>query len=90
MRLTIRLLAHNFRYPIFGGVIYESDMTNLLPGKTVYKYRVGGYDSNNVAHMSEEFVFKTPPLPNADEKTVFAMLGDQVFCSALFICFAAS
>jgi hypothetical protein len=66
-------------YPIFGGVIYEANMANLEPGKNTYRYRVGGYDSvAQVVKRSADFSFTTPPLPSPEQKTTFAMLGDQV------------
>ena len=65
-------------YPItYVGMMYESSMFNLQPGKVSYKYRVGGYDTNQTVHRSKEFVFNTIPLPDKDQKTTFGMLGDQ-------------
>ena len=63
-------------YPTWSGMMYETSMLNLKPGKTTYKYRVGGY-CNQTLHTSKEFVFNTAPLADKDQKTTFAMLGDQ-------------
>lgn len=50
---SITVSATNFTYtvpeywwPIFTGVLYEADMSNLVPDSK-YQYRVGGYDEAN-------------------------------------------
>ena len=75
------------RYPVFGGVIYETNMIGLTQGKQKYKYRVGGYDSvNATTRRSQDFEFYSAPLPAPEQKTVFGMLGDQVSLTrAIFI-----
>lgn len=66
-------------YPIFAGVIYEADMVGLTPGKTPYRYRVGGYDPVNATiRRSQDFSFASAPTANPDQNTKFAMFGDQV------------
>jgi hypothetical protein len=66
-------------YPIFAGVLYETNMIGLEPGKIPYRYRVGGFDSvSQVIKRSTEFSFVSAPLPAPEQKTTFAMLGDQV------------
>ncbi len=53
-------------------------MTGLKEGKARYKYRVGGLDSSLAPRRSKDFEFVTSPLSAPNEKTVFAMLADQV------------
>ena len=54
-------------------------MVGLSPGKKSYRYRVGGFDPvNSTTRHSQEFTFQSPPTVDANQKTVFAMLGDQV------------
>lgn len=56
-------------WPVFTGVIYEVDMTNLTPEHR-YKYRVGGYDTvNQTMRYSDEFSFQAAPLPNPSHTT---------------------
>jgi hypothetical protein len=65
-------------YKTFAGVIYEANMIELTPGKTSYKYRVGGYDPVNATmRRSKDFTFSSAPVPEADKKTTFATFGDQ-------------
>lgn len=64
-------------YPGWAGMIYEANMEELAVGKQQYKYRVGGYDTDGVAHRSQDFLFNTPPEPSPEQKTVVATLGDQ-------------
>ncbi len=67
------------RYPVFGGVIYETNMEGLIQGKKSYKYRVGGYDSVNATiRRSQDFQFSSVPRASPHQKTTFGMLGDQV------------
>lgn len=65
-------------WPIFTGVIYESDMNGLQPDHS-YQYRVGGYDSaNQTIRYSDPFVFKTAPLPtNPNRPTKVFTLADH-------------
>jgi hypothetical protein len=66
-------------YPIFAGVLYETNMVGLEAGKVPYRYRVGGYDSvSQEIKRSADFSFVSAPLPAPEQKTTFAMLGDQV------------
>jgi hypothetical protein len=84
--VTMRSSAVNYTYtvpqnwyPVFAGVIYEADMVELKTGKTPYRYRVGGTDpESNTVRRSQDFSFVTPPNSDPEQKTVFAMLGDQV------------
>lgn len=56
-------------WPVFNGVIYDVDMTDLSPDSH-YKYRVGGFDNvNQTMRYSEEFTFKAAPLPSPDRTT---------------------
>lgn len=66
-------------YPVFNGVIYETNMIQLIPNKQSYKYRVGGFDIvNNTIRRSKDYIFKTAPNTNIkNQKNTFAMLGDQ-------------
>ena len=58
-------------------MIYEADMIGLQPS-TVYKYRVGGYDtSNQTLRYSEEFQYTSAPIPHATHKTTVGILADQ-------------
>lgn len=65
-------------WPIFTGVIYETDMTDLVEGRR-YSYRVGGWDSvNKTVRYSDEFSFKAPPQSvNPNRKTVVTTLADH-------------
>jgi len=64
-------------WPIFNGVIYNSDMTGLA-ADSKYKYRVGGFDPvNNTMRFSKEFNYKSAPVSNPDRKTVVATGGDH-------------
>lgn len=65
-------------YPTFAGVIYETNMIDLAPGKKAYKYRVGGLDSaSNTVRRSKDFTFYSAPEPSPEQKTTFATFGDQ-------------
>ena len=66
-------------WPIFTGVIYDADMSALLPGAS-YVYRVGGYSPANATYrFSGVHDFTAPPLPFADRDrpTTVAALADQ-------------
>jgi hypothetical protein len=65
-------------WPIFTGVLYETEMTGLVP-EGHYKYRVGGWDSANMTtRYSEEFAFHAPPVPtNPNRNTKAAFLADH-------------
>lgn len=64
-------------YPIFAGVIYETNMVDLFPGKKAYKYRVGGTTPYNTVRRSQDFTFHTAPESTSNQKNTFALLGDQ-------------
>ncbi len=75
----------NNRYTTFAGALYETNMIDLVPGKVQYKYRVGGYDSaNQTIRRSKDFNFVSAPVSAANDKTVFAMLADQVILLYFF------
>ena len=66
-------------WPIFTGVIYDADMTSLVPD-AAYVYRVGGYSSANATmRFSEAFDFRAPPRPHGDKDrpTVICTLADH-------------
>jgi hypothetical protein len=66
-------------WPIFTGVLYEADMTGLLPGEA-YQYRVGGTQHQLMkrdVRRSKDFQFKAAPAPDADRRTVIGCLADQ-------------
>jgi hypothetical protein len=68
-------------WPVFTGVLYESDMMNLLPERS-YSYRVGGYDSANATiRYSEVFNFISSPSGNdpSRETRVFALADHGTF-----------
>ena len=75
------VVASNYTYrvtqkwwPIFTGVLYETDMVNLTPA-TKYRYRVGGWDTaNSTTRYSAEFEFTAAPVsdsPNRATKVAF-------------------
>jgi len=76
-------------WPVFEGVIYEANMTGLLP-KTAYSYRVGGFDaSNQTARLSKEFIFNSAPsTTDPNQKVTIGTLGDQG--TFMFLGFATS
>jgi len=64
-------------WPVFNGMIYEADMTNLDPSEK-YCYRVGGFDTaNSTQRYSSTFNFTAPPKPAADHTTRVAALADH-------------
>jgi hypothetical protein len=65
-------------WPIFTGLLYESDMTGLLPDVS-YTYRVGGWDPvNATTRYSSEFNFRAAPkVDHPNRKTVIATLADH-------------
>lgn len=64
-------------WPVFNGLIYEADMTNLSPD-TSYCYRVGGYDSvNATTRVSKFFTFTTAPVPSPTHTTRIGTLADH-------------
>lgn len=64
-------------WPIFTGVIYEVDMTDLKPSMS-YTYRVGGWDdANNTVRYSKDFFFRAAPETDPNRKTVVTTLADH-------------
>lgn len=66
-------------WPTFEGVIYEADMTGLVPDAAV-EYRVRGYDSANATdRASADFNFKAAPVNGADpdRTTRVSVMADQ-------------
>lgn len=64
-------------WPVFTGLIYETDMVNLIPNMK-YRYRVGGWDnSNSTMRYSQEFSFKAAPEIHPNRKTVISTLADH-------------
>lgn len=84
---AVKVPAANFTYevpeywwPVFKGVLYDVDMTNLAT-ETKYQYRVGGYDtSNSTVRRSDDFTFQSQPLRTAEaspnRETKIATLAD--------------
>jgi hypothetical protein len=68
-------------WPVFNGVLYESNMISLLPEKS-YSYRVGGYDNaNTTIRYSDVFHFVSSPGENdpSRETRVFALADHGTF-----------
>lgn len=63
-------------WPIFTGIIYETDMTDLIPSAQ-YSYRVGGRDADGAMRWSSTFSFTAQPEDNPNRRTTVGTLADH-------------